>query len=510
MGVYESYTWIFVMAIIFAFLAAFGIGANDVANAFSTSVGSGSISLKQAIMIACIFEFSGAFFMGKHVTTTIRKGIADIELFEDEPDVFMFGMMCVCVANAGWLLFATYLKLPVSTTHTCVGGIMGFTIAYKGADGVEWSVVGKIIVSWFLSPILAGCVAVTLQSLLIKLVMESNHPSNRALICYPLLVGFTCFVVMFYTIYKGTPQLGLSDTPIGIAIGVSLAVSIFFAILSKIFAVPRLRNEIDTNSRLNKNHTDDKNKNNNNKDDIEMKNKKKQDNKDEQEEDLNTDDVIFEKSASPKEDPEKRSSFLDKIIPDINSKHKNEASVELIEMLEDTVQHDIKAEYVFTHLQVITACFNAFAHGANDVANSIGPLAAVVAVYETSEVDKKSDVPLWILGMGGVGIVAGLVMYGYKIIQVIGFEFTKLSPSRGFSIELGASLVVITGSRLELPLSTTHCVVGATIGVGLMQGCSNVNWSLIPKVIAGWVMTLIVAAVGTGLIFSFGVYSPKA
>jgi len=195
---------------------------------------------------------------------------------------------------------------------------------------------------------------------------------------------------------------------------------------------------------------------------------------------------------------------------DIEKEHENTASPELLEMLNKSVVYDPQAEYVFTHLQVITACLAAFAHGANDVANAIGPLAAVAGVYDTKEVDKKSDVPTWILLLGALGIVFGLVMYGYNILKLMSFQLTKISPSRGFSIQLGASIVIITGSRMELPLSTTHCLVGATIGVGLMEGCSNVNWNVIPRVVAGWLITVVVAAVGTGLLFSFAVFSPRA
>jgi len=503
MALYTEYTWVFVVAIIFAFIAAFGVGANDVANSFSTSVGAKSITIKQAIFIACIFEFSGAFFMGKHVTNTIRKGIADIDLFMDEPDIFMFGMMCVCISNAGWLLFATYLKLPVSTTHTCVGGIMGFVIACKGWDGVEWSVVGKIIISWFLSPIASGIFAVILASIIKCFIMHSSSPSTRALLCYPLLVWFTFFIVIFYTIYKGTPQLGLSDTHVGVAIGISIGISIFFAIIAKLLAVPRLKSNLEQLDN----------------DKIEMANKNKSSSGDIEEDEVtdmweeDTHSKRKSKTSSSLSDDDdnnkKNSSFMDRVIPDVEQTHKNEASNDLLDMLDKTEKFDEKAEYVFTHLQVITACFASFAHGANDVSNSIGPLAAVVSVYQTMEVDKKADVPLWILALGGIGIVLGLVLYGYKIMQVIGFELTKLSPSRGFSIELGGAMVIITGSRLELPLSTTHCQVGATIGVGLMQGCSNVNWSIIPRVIMGWIMTVIISAFGTGILFAFAAYSPR-
>merc|ERR1719150_1949098 len=202
-------------------------------------------------------------------------------------------------------------------------------------------------------------------------------------------------------------------------------------------------------------------------------------------------------------------SWTDSIIPDVEKNFHESAEDQVLEMLSKAEQFDPKAELAFSYLQVFSACFDAFAHGANDVANSVGPMAAVYVIWDTQVVEKKVDMPLWILGMGGVGIVFGLVLYGYNIMQAIGFELTKLSPSRGFSIELGAALVVLTGSRLEIPLSTTHCQVGATVGVGLTEGFGNVNWWLFLRVIGGWIITLVVASVLTGVIFAQGACAPK-
>jgi len=206
----------------------------------------------------------------------------------------------------------------------------------------------------------------------------------------------------------------------------------------------------------------------------------------------------------------KFNDMTDKVVVDVDKRFQDTASDQVLEMLANAEKHDARAELALSYLQVFSACFDAFAHGANDVANSIGPMAAVYAIWESGAVEKKNEMPLWILGLGGVGIVTGLLLYGYKIMQAIGFELTKLSPSRGFSIELGAALVVLTGSRLEIPLSTTHCQVGATVGVGLTEGVSNVNWSLFAKVVAGWVFTLIFASLLTAAVFSYAVYSPQA
>jgi len=218
-------------------------------------------------------------------------------------------------------------------------------------------------------------------------------------------------------------------------------------------------------------------------------------------------EIELEVSGSAEEE-RKEKTFLDKFVPDVEKMFKKDADEKLLTMLENTEKFDEDTEMMFTYLQVATACFDAFAHGANDVANAVGPLAAVISIYSTGVIEDDTNVPPWVLAIGGVGIIAGLATYGYNIIQAIGFELTKLTPSRGFSIELGAALVVITGSRLKIPLSTTHCQVGATVGVGLAQGCGNINWWLMVKVAGGWVMTLVVSALFTSLIFSYAVFAP--
>merc|ERR1719336_1539824 len=201
-------------------------------------------------------------------------------------------------------------------------------------------------------------------------------------------------------------------------------------------------------------------------------------------------------------------AFADQFIPDLEKRFAENCEEDILRMLEASEKFNRHAEHGFSYLQVMSACFDAFAHGANDVANSVGPMAAVFAIWDTGLVEEKVDMPLWILALGGIGIVVGLALYGYNIIEAIGFRLTKLSPSRGFSIELGAALVVLTGSRLEIPLSTTHCQVGATVGVGMSENCMGVNWWLMAKVAAGWVLTLVVAGFVTAMVFSFVVYGP--
>jgi len=489
-----EFTWVLVIAIIFAFISAFGIGANDVANAFATSVGAKSITIKQAIVIAAIFEFSGAFLMGSHVTDTIRKGITDAALFEEAPELLMFGMMCVCVTTAFWLLLATYWKLPVSTTHTCVGAVLGFTIACKGWGGVNWEVFGLIVLSWFVSPILSGIFAVGLYKSILWAILNRENPVQRTIYFYPVLTSATSFVVVFYTIYKGSPGLGLSDTPLSTALAISFGIAAFIAGCTFFFVVPWLKEE--SVRMLEEKDTEMKEKN------IDTDSKPASPGAGAE---ATTNDEV---AKDVREKEQTTSGYMDVFIVDVEKQFEAEASPELLEMCDKTIAFDESSERMFTYLQVISACFDAFAHGANDVANSIGPLAAVAAIYASGEAEASSPVPLWVLGLGGVGIVVGLALYGYKIIQAIGFELTKLSPSRGFSIEIGSACIVIIGSRLGIPLSTTHCQVGGTVGVGLTEGCGNVNCQLIAKVVGGWLITCVIAAIVSGLIFSFAVYAP--
>jgi len=500
-----EYTWVFVVAIIFSFIGAFGIGANDVANAFATSVGAKSVTVKQAVVIATIFEFSGAFLMGSHVAKTIRKGICDIDLFQEtqnDAELLMFGMMCVTFAVAFWLLLATAFSLPVSTTHTCVGSIMGIAIAAKGWDAVDWGVVTKIIISWFASPILSGIVAVGIYLFIRRFIMQSDDPQERTLIFYPVLVAFCVIIVVFYTIYKGTPQLGLKDTSLGVASGVAFGCGLFAAAMTWGVVIPQLKERMDKYLPEQEQELNKSTQNTADSSDfggtkvvatVELAS-------DEQS------DAGVEKMTTL----QTLTNAADKVVIDVEKRFAENATDQVLEMLANAEKHDAKAELAFSYLQVFSACFDAFAHGANDVANSIGPMAAVYAIWDTGVVEKKIDMPLWILGLGGVGIVAGLILYGYNIMQAIGFELTKLSPSRGFSIELGAALVVLTGSRLEIPLSTTHCQVGATVGVGMTEGFGNVNWWLFARVVAGWIVTLLVASIMAAAVFSYAAYSPQA
>lgn len=468
------YTWVIITGGIFAFFAAMGIGANDVANAFATSVGSKSLTMKQAVFLAVIFETAGAVLMGSHVTNTIRKGIADYKCFEEQPELLMYGCMWVVLSVGLWLFLASYLEMPVSTTHSCVGGMVGMAIALKGSNCVIWykpldtfpfvGGVGGIVLSWFLSPLFSAIIAAFVFQTLRTFVLRHEFKSERINWTYPILIGSTMTINAFFIIYKGAKGLGLHKTPVGIAIGASFGIGLISSLASVPF-VPKIK-------RLIENKFD--------KGELELTN------------------ISVE---------------IDENSKTLNIKNQSEMK-RVINLHENAEKFDVKTEYTFRYLQIFTAICDAFSHGANDVANAIGPFAAMWAIYNGTDISKKNDMDAdayWILGMGGLGIAVGLYGYGKRITHAIGTKLCSITPSRGVSIELASALVIITGSRLKIPLSTTHCQVGATVGVGALENpktCGGINCKVFAKTALGWIITCLIVGITAGLLTAQGAYAP--
>lgn len=492
MAYWEDYVWIVVVGAFLAFFTAYGIGANDVANAFASSVGSKALTLRQAVMIAAVFEFAGAVLLGSQVTDTVRKKIADNKAFKEDPEVLMYGMLCVLFATGLWLMLASYAELPVSTTHSVIGGIIGMSLAAKGSDAVVWadydgskealkkfSGVAPVIVSWVVSPVCAGIFAVTIFLFTRTVVLRSQQPFQRTMIFFPILVGLTVMVNAYFILYKGFSRkikgeklyeyLGGYVHLIAWVLGAIVGGAVYFVL------VPKLRVICPIRAKAN---------------------------------------AALEASASMKQDikegvegqQDKKNGMLEFDASEVIAGDSTVADVH-----EKAEVFDSETEEAFKFLQVFTAMCDSFAHGANDVANSIGPFAAIYGIYKAKSVEKKSDVPIWILVMGGAGIVVGLATYGYKIISAIGVKLVKITPSRGFAIELGSACIIILGSRYGLPLSTTHCQVGATVGVGLLEGRQGkgVNGRLFLKVIGGWILTLVVVGFTAAAFFAQGAYAPS-
>jgi PiT family inorganic phosphate transporter len=393
------------------FFMAWGIGANDVANAMGTSVGSKALTIKQAIIIAMVFEFAGAYLAGGEVTSTIRKGIIDPALFVDIPELLVYGMISALLAAATWLLVASVLGWPVSTTHSIVGAIIGFAAIGVSPDTVAWGKVGGIVGSWVITPLISGVIAFLIFNSAQKLIFDTDKPLEQARRWVPLYMFFAGFVLSLVTIKKGLKHLGLD---IGTVDGFIYAaiVAAIVAMIGKYF-ISRLK---------------------------------------------------FDESA-------------------------------------EKTTHYANVEKVFAILMIVTACCMAFAHGSNDVANAIGPLAAVVSIVDNGgEIAKKSALVWWILPLGGFGIVAGLALFGHKVIATIGQGITHLTPSRGFAAELAAACTVVIASGAGLPISTTQTLVGAVLGVGMARGIAAINLGVVRNIVVSWVITLPVGA-GLSIIF---------
>jgi inorganic phosphate transporter, PiT family len=400
---------------LFSFFMAWGVGANDVANAMGTSVGARAITIKQAIVIAMIFEFAGAWLAGGEVTSTIRSGIIDIETagFNERPELLVYGMLSSLLAAAIWLVVASKYGWPVSTTHSIIGAIIGFAMVGISVDSVVWSQVGSIVASWVISPLFSGVIAFGLFMTVQRLVLGTDDPFANAKKYVPFYMFLVGFVIAMVTLVKGLKHVGLE-----LDYAQSSILAVIFGLFTTTVGVFMLRRIKDD--------------------------------------------------------------------PTANA--------------DDRFQ---SVERVFGVLMIFTACSMAFAHGSNDVANAIGPLAAINGVIQSGGVFATSSaLPMWVLLLGAAGIVTGLATWGYRVIITIGKNITELTPSRGFAAELAAATTVVIASGTGIPVSTTHTLVGAVLGVGLARGIGALNLRVVGKIFLGWVVTIPVGAV-LSIIFFF-------
>ncbi|MGB5879509.1 MAG: inorganic phosphate transporter [Thermoanaerobaculia bacterium] len=399
-----EYAAVFItLGIIFALYMTWGVGANDVANAMGTSVGSGAITVRRAILIAAVFEFAGAFLAGGHVTGTIRKGIIDAS-YVPAPEILVWGMLSALLAAGVWLMVASYYGLPVSTTHTIVGALVGFGIVALEVDAVQWQKVAGILASWLISPVIGGCIAFLLTLSVRRFILDTDDPFGNAKRVGPVYIFLMGALIALVTLFKGLKHLHV-NLSVGQSFAIATAVGLIVAVVGKLLL---RRIEVD-----------------------------------------------------------------------------REAEKEF---------HYASVEKVFAPLCVFTACSMAFAHGSNDVANGVGPLAAVVSIVTTGEVEQTSALPAWVLILGGAGIVFGLATMGYRVMRTIGTKITELTPSRGFCAELAAASTVVIASRLGLPVSTTHIIVGAVLGVGLARGIAAIDLRVVMGIVTSWVVTLPIGA----------------
>jgi phosphate/sulfate permease len=551
------------MALAFGFYMAWNIGANDVANAMGTSVGSGALTLKWAIILAAVFEFGGAYLVGSNVSETVRKGIFDpiqvtalevqatfelseppsselvsalttlyqgkedkvASLQEESPEVaaeaqafidrypdfrtkyepaqktgsinLAMGMIAALLAAGLWLQIASYFGWPVSTTHSIVGAVVGFGSVALGISAINWvgeegqfGGVAKIAASWVVSPLLAGTIAYLLFNFVHRSVLNKPDPVNAAKRVTPFIVFFVMLVLVGMTAFKGLKNFfkqadWIRDYPIIdpkadgnhfllVVFGVAAVIGIIGAIVTAIL-VRRVSSD-------------------------------------------NTSDVSRFESAYVTRSLDKARKHLRRVSDTADGEMQDKASQLLAEVREleklaaqkvdisGTHSRYKQVEKMFAYLQILSACFVAFAHGANDVANAIGPLSAAVQALREGAVAAKAAVPTWALLLGGAGIVFGLATWGWRVMQTIGKKITELTPTRGFCAEMAAATTILIASLpfawAKVPISTTHTLVGAVLGVGVARGIGAINLSTVRDIAASWVIT-IPAGAGLSILFYY-------
>jgi inorganic phosphate transporter, PiT family len=449
-------TILIVVTLIVGFYMAWNIGANDVANAMGTSVGSKALTMKRAVILAAILEFSGAFFAGSQVSETVQKGIVSPDAFSHDPMIFAIGMMGALLATGIWLQLASYFGLPVSTTHAIIGAVAGFGVIVGGIYSVDWVQLFIISVSWVLSPLLSGALSFFLFSYLQKKILFAFHPLEATKKMAPWLVFLTLFVLTLALIYDGLEHLHLD-----FSLTTSLFIALFVGIIAAVIAYLLIRNipvkPFQTSTEVQPQQV------------ISMEKAIKH---------------LQRVQLSAKEQVKEKSSEILNDLQDLNAfiRDKTKFSIRT-----STFQ---EVEKVFVYLQILSASLVAFGHGANDVANAIGPVAAVITILQTHAFVAYTQTPIWLLALGGGGIVIGLATWGWRVIQTIGNKITHLTPSRGFCAEFGAAFTILFASKLGIPVSTTHCLVGSVLGVGLARGLTALNLRTLKEIVLSWVITI--------------------
>lgn len=390
-----------------AFYMAWSIGSNDVANSMATAVGAKAITFRQAVLIAGILNFVGAVFVGSHVTETVKGNIVQPSMIPDL-HTLLLGFIASLLAAAIWVTLSTWKEMPISTTHSVVGALVGFGLIAGGTSSINWIKLGEVASSWILSPIVGCILAFFVFKIIVKLIFEKSKPVESAKIVGPGIIGVTAFMIVSSLLMK---------TPLGEKIGITndltaIITSIFIGIVIALISIFLLRN-------------------------------------------------IKAKSAEDYE----------------------------------------TVERIFRRLQIVTSCYVAFSHGANDVANAIGPVAGIIPLATGEGFSSTAPVPIWLLALGGFGIAIGCMTWGHKVMRTLGYRITTLTNTRGFSVDFGAATTVLIASKLGMPISTSHTVVGAVIGVGLARGLAAVDLGVIKKIIVSWLLTVPVAAGTSALIF---------
>ncbi|CZS92657.1 probable phosphate-repressible phosphate permease [Rhynchosporium agropyri] len=565
MPILHQFDYIFAIAMMFAFLDAWNIGANDVANSFATSVSSRSLTMRQAMIIASVMEFGGAVGVGARVADTIRTKILSTKAFEQEPTILMLGMTCALVGSSAFMTVATRYGLPVSTTHSIMGGVLGAGIASLGPEGVNWGWRGvpQVFAAWAIAPGIAGIFASIIFLITKYGVLKSKNPVRNAFISVPFYFAFTTGILTMLIVWKGAASASAAVKTWGAGqyIGVIFGVGIGCGTLSAIFILPYLhrklnlsdwqlvwydafkgpallyRGEVPPNPNGEQALVKDYYKGHKTREqldrdgreivaapiDVETNTPLSK----EAEAGARSSGDVSESTTNSVAPVEVRigpwyqpgnlfqilkKAFMRGVDVDVIAEQKKRSILvgNLEEMHAKAAHYDNKAEHTYSMLQILTAATAAFAHGANDVSNAVGPLAAVYFIWSTGKIASKSPVPVWILCYGGAAIVIGLWTYGYNIMRNLGNRLTLHSPSRGFSMELGAACTVVMATRLALPVSTTQCIVGATVGVGLCNGeLKSINWRMVLWIYGGWIITLPCTGIISGCLMGIILNAPQ-
>ncbi|XP_065210757.1 sodium-dependent phosphate transporter 1 [Planococcus citri] len=526
--------WLVVISFFVAFILSFGIGANDVANSFGTSVGAKVLTLKSACMLATVFEIAGAVLIGYKVSDTLRKVLVDVNMYQDSEKQLILGYLSSLGGSGAWLIIATAFRVPISGTHSIVGATIGFSLVAKGASGLKWSTLFGIVASWFISPICSGLVSVIVYVSIRRYILKSSNPVRNGLQALPIFYGVTIGINVFSVVEDGSKLLHLDKVPLWGSFTISIFFGVFSAIVVYLFVVPKQHIKLSCLPSITRVNTDDsafhpetrtgekgsipntplkrsdddfyilRKYDQNSHDKFEMteitttvseNQKQKVDGK-------HTDNNNTKKSKKEKEQigliPNASEVPLIKIesASSLNNGSKSPQIFQQDLEKDDGSLPRTPIENIFAFLQILTAIFGSFAHGGNDVSNAIGPLVAVWLIYSDGSVMQQSETPFFILLYGGIGISVGLCLWGRNVIKTVGEDLTRITPSTGFSIELGSSMTVLLASKLGVPISTTHCKVGSVVFVGWSSSSKEgVDWGLFKNIIFAWVITLPVSAV---------------
>ncbi|KAL2092665.1 hypothetical protein ACEWY4_012463 [Coilia grayii] len=616
----SSYLWLLILGFVIAFVLAFSVGANDVANSFGTAVGSGVVTLRQACVLATVFETVGAMLLGAKVSETIRSGIFDPNMYNGSEATLMAGSISAMFGSAVWQLMASFLKLPISGTHCIVGATIGFSTVARGAKSVKWFELLKIVASWFLSPLLSGIMSAVLFYFVRRFILNKDDPVPNGLRALPIFYAVTMGINLFSIMFTGAPMLGFDHVPWWGTILISLGCALLTAIIVWMLVCPRLRKKIKRETASNpcetalvdtpsKPSADDKPPspheytpvpqtpptengrvafNIGGSDDADL-DSKEFDTKDLEANALNgqamavpelgsgqhhtvhkdsglykdllhklhmakVGDCMWESTDKPirrnnsytsytmaiygihggskeadsrSEDGGERrrtrmdsyNSYCTAVAEGTAGEGEGEGPLALDlgdevsreDMLEEEEVDELEVDrpevsLLFQFLQILTACFGSFAHGGNDVSNAIGPLVALWCVYKSGSVQSSEPTPFWLLLFGGVGICAGLWVWGRRVIQTMGKDLTPITPSSGFSIELSSAVTVVVASNIGLPVSTTHCKVGSVVAVGWLRSRKAVDWRLFRNIFIAWFVTVPISGLISAAIMALFTY----